>query len=203
MKVVKAQEDEIKALLNSAMKKAAIEAAPKATQYIIAAKKFSELSGEDAKKLTHEVVKSEGLNPVFLDRWVKALPKLVSGKSVLKELNGQNTDELLKTIDEAAKAYAAGMPSKEHTALIAALFTDAKAPFVVEEAEIEKSLMTETEDKVKLAEMRSEAERRKKELPPAPPTTHVLAGGGKGCRSLYAAILSIRANLRRRGSCKS
>jgi len=177
MKVVKAQEDEIKSLLNSTMKKAALEAAPKATRYIIAAKKITALSGDEAKTLADELVKSEGLNPIFLDRWVKTLPKL-GGKSVLKELNGQNTDELLKSIDEAAKAYAAGNPAKEHAALIAALFTDAKAPFVVEEAEIEKSLMTETEDKIKLAEMRSEAERRKKELPPAPPTAHVLSGGG-------------------------
>lgn len=182
MKVVKVQEDEIKSLLNSAMKKAAIEAAPKATQYISAAKKISEVSGDEAKTLTDEFVKRDGLNRVFLDRWVKTLPKFASGKSVLKSLNDQNTDELMKSIDEAAKAYAAGKPAKEHAALIAELFTDPKAPFVVEDAEIEKSLMTETEDKTKLAEMRSEAERRKKELPPAPPTAHVLSGGGTGMK---------------------
>jgi hypothetical protein len=180
MKLVKTQEDAIKLLLKSTMKKAAIEAAPKATQYIIAAKKIAALSGSAANTLTDELVKTEGLNRVFLDRWVKILPKLASSKSVLKELSSQDTDKLMKSIDEAAQAYATGNSSKEHAELIAALFTDAQAPFVVEEAEIEKGLMTETEDKAKLVEMRSEADRRKKELPPTPSTAHVLSGGGKG-----------------------
>jgi hypothetical protein len=183
-KALKAQDDAIKSLLAGAMKKAAIEAAPKATQYIVAAKKIAALNGNKANALADELAKADGLNRLYLDRWVKLLPTLASSKTLaaLKDLNGKDTDALMKSIEAAAKLYAAGKSDKEHTALIAALFTDPKAPFFVEDAEIEKRLMTKDEDKSKLAEMRMEADRRKKAMPAAPPTAHVLSGGGMGMK---------------------
>ncbi|MDB5313924.1 MAG: Planctomycete cytochrome [Gemmataceae bacterium] len=194
---VKDQETAVNALLGQAGQDAAKSAVALTAKYLLAARKVRE-----TKTAAAAVAKADGLDRYFLDRWVKFLDPGAAGKApaMFKDWFALKPDAKpadVKAVAEAVqqKLAAVEIPetvgttpkgkkptgAKPADPLTKVMFLDPTAPLFVAPADVEKQFLTDA-DKPKLAEMRAELEKRKKESPPAPLQAPVLSGAGQGMK---------------------
>jgi cytochrome c553 len=177
---IKEMDDKVKAVLAEAEKAAQKQARTLAAKYLSVANKAK--AAKNAKVALNELAKAEGLNPYFLNKWVKFLDSpAAKALPELKEwfaLKPMASEEEVKAASEVfQKAVDQG---GKNQALNKAIVTEQSAPFFIAPADAEKFLAED--DKPKLAELRAELEKRKKSSPPAPPVAHVISGNGAGMK---------------------
>jgi hypothetical protein len=177
---VKEADDKVKGIVTAAIKGAQKQAQALAGQYLIAAGRIKEK--KNGKQTVNDVAQAEGLNPYFLNKWVKFLDTpAAKGMPVLKDwfaLKSMANEQEVKAAAEALqKAVAEGAKNQ---AVHKAVVTDKAAPFFIAETDADKFVAEA--DKSKLTELRTELENRKKASPPAPQMAHVISGNGSGMK---------------------
>ncbi len=187
---VKAAEAAVTAYLADAGKAAAKAAVALTAKYLAAA-----WEARAKKERLSELVKRDGLNRYFLDRWIKFLDPANAGKAppAFKEWFALKPDAAATDVATLADAIQSKLSSielpdapakgakngnKSADALVKAMFLDANAPLFAPPAEVEKQFLTD-DAKPKLAELRQSVETAKRASPSAPLTAHVVSGGGQ------------------------
>jgi hypothetical protein len=189
---VKEQDDAVKTWL---VGKAVGAHVPNAARYVVAAWTVNAARKAGGKGSTDDVARADGLDRGYLNRWVKYLDP-GNGKVVrpLKDVQavkptGSEAEpakvavppEVTKLAEafqaQLAEAVAAKAPTKEQAQLLAGIVQDQAGPFYVNPMAAEKGLARG--DGWRLLGMRVELEARKAASPPAPPTAHVITGGGQ------------------------
>jgi cytochrome c553 len=175
---VKEIDAKITALLNETVKAAQKQAQGLTAKYIVAAWKLKNAKGAKADA----VAKAEGVNLYFLSKWVKFLDSNTArGLPEFKEWFALKPDAADSDVKAAAEVVLKALTAGKNQPLQKAVVNDQAAPFFLNPADTEKNFLADA-DKPKLAELRAELDRRKKESPPAPPVAHVVSGNGAGMK---------------------
>jgi hypothetical protein len=177
---VKEVDDKVKSLVGDAAKAAQKLAQSQIPKYLVVAAKVKER--KNGKSLVNELAKEEGLNSYFLNRWVKFLDTpAAKALPAMKEwfaLKPMATETEVKAAAEMLqKAVSEG---NKNQAVRKAVLTDQSAPLFVSPDDAEKFVAEG--DRPKVAELRTELDKRKKASPPAPAVAHVISGNGAGMK---------------------
>jgi cytochrome c553 len=191
---IKEIDDKVKGMLGGLSKGPLREAVGKTGKYLTTAWRVQVCKQAKVAVDVAALAQAEGLNKLFLDRWVGIVASAGSKPALLaKDWPGSKlptekpADVASVKVPEAIekfatefekKAKAAHEANKTQDAFTKALLLDGGAPFLLTPAETEQHFASADERK-QLAEMRSELETRKKVAPAIYATAPVLKGGGQ------------------------
>jgi hypothetical protein len=187
-------DDKVKGMLSSLSKAPLRDAVSQTSKYLTVAWRLHALKQAKVAADVAAIAKSEGLNRLFLDRWLGIVANAGKKPAILtadwpgsKLPTDKPKDYATLAVPEAVSAFGADLEKRAKTvhegnktqdAFFKALMADAGAPFLLTPAEIEQHFAS-ADEKKQLADLRMELESRKKTAPPMLPTAPVLKGGGQ------------------------
>lgn len=163
------------------------EALKQSSGYLTTAWKVHAFRKAGGKISLAEAAEKNMLMPYFLERWLKATEPKAKLPDYLKTfadtpLSAGSFKALADVpVPDAIQKLASQIQELAQKENGKKLREGDKAPFQFNPDEYEKHLI-KADEKLTLKEMRAEAEKRKKEMPPPLPVVHTIQGGGQGMK---------------------